>query len=329
MTKTLITGGAGFIGSHLADHLLSKGHEIHIVDNLSRGVKDAQLLQLEKRGAKFLNRNLLLPNTLEDLGTDYDTIYHLAAIVGVIHVLEKPYSVLQDNILIHLNLLNFAKKQSKLKRFVFASTSEVYAGTLQHFTLPLPTPESTPMALPDLNQPRTSYMLSKIYGEALCHHSEVPFTIIRPHNIYGPRMGLVHVIPELMKKIHNTAQGSQLEVFSVDHRRTFCFIEDAIELITRAAEIPSCNRQTFNIGNQEPEITIGELTSMIQQTVGKKLTLTPRPATLGSPARRCPDMNHVIALTGYKPKISLQVGIQRTYAWYKENIFSGQEISAR
>ena len=83
------------------------------------------------------------------------------------------------------------------KLFVFASTSEVYAGSLEHFGLPIPTPETAPLGLPDLGRPRTTYMLSKIYGEALCRHAGLPFTILRPHNLYGPRMGMAHVIPEL------------------------------------------------------------------------------------------------------------------------------------
>src|SRR5262249_20176530 len=164
---------------------------------------------------------------VQELPKDYDQIYHFAAIIGVQNVLKRPYFVLADNMLMLLNIIQLATKQSRLKRFIFASTSEVYAGTLQKFSLPIPTPETVSLALPDLDHPRTSYMLSKIYGEALIHQAQVPFTIVRPHNFYGPRMGLSHVIPELLKKAHFAKMGEPIEVFSIDHRRTFCFIRDA------------------------------------------------------------------------------------------------------
>ena len=98
------------------------------------------------------------------------------------------------------NIITFGKRQENLERLIFTSTSEVYAGTLKYFSLKIPTPENTPLALTELSENRTSYMLSKIYGEALCLHSGLPVTIVRPHNFYGPRMGLSHVIPELFKE---------------------------------------------------------------------------------------------------------------------------------
>src|SRR5690606_19448171 len=110
---------------------------------------------------------------------------------------------------------------------------------------------STPLAISPLEHPRTSYMLSKIYGEALVHQCGLPFTIIRPHNFYGPRMGLSHVVPELLSKIHAMADGDELVVASMDHSRTFCFIDDAIEFIVRLIDGPAGLGGTFNIGVQE------------------------------------------------------------------------------
>ena len=120
--------------------------------------------------------------------------------IGVTHVMEKPYSVLYDNIRMLGNIIDLARRQSNLLKFFYASTSEIYAGTLKHFNLSIPTPEETPLAITDLSHPRTSYMLSKIYGEAMCQQASIPFTIFRPHNIYGPRMGMAHVIPEQLRK---------------------------------------------------------------------------------------------------------------------------------
>lgn len=327
--KTLITGGAGFIGVHLAQRLAKAGHTLHLVDNFARGVADAELTELAKLpNVELMRRDVLEPGALDDLGTDYDYVYHLAAIIGVANVLKRPFAVLGDNVTMLLTLLGFARKQSALRRFVFASTSEVYAGLLENFSLPIPTPEAVPLGLPDLKHPRTSYMLSKIYGEALCQQSGLPFTLVRPHNFYGPRMGLSHVVPELLKRAYAAKDGDSLEVFSVDHRRTFCFIEDAVTMLELAASSERCLGETLNLGTQSPEVTIGELAERIIGAVGKRLTIVPRPATPGSPARRCPDMSKTAELTGYRARISLEEGIARTFAWYRANVFDGGALSA-
>jgi nucleoside-diphosphate-sugar epimerase len=203
---------------------------------------------------------------------------------------------------------------------VFASTSEVYAGTLFHFGLSFPTPESTPLAIPELGQARTSYMLSKLYGEALCHHAAVPYTIVRPHNVYGPRMGVAHVVPELLERAHS-AVGGELEVYSPEHRRTFCYVTDAIELIRRAAEEPACEGETLNVGVEDPELTIRELAQLILQVVGKQLKLVAGPETPGSPARRVPDMGRARRLVAFEPSVAVRDGVERTYAWYRANVF--------
>ena len=231
MKKVLITGGAGFIGYHLANKLLGSNYQIDLLDNFHRGVNDTLLADLaENETINMINADLLQSAIFDQLDHDYSYIYHLAAVIGVQHVLKSPYDVLTKNFILLQNALEIAKSQKKLERFVFASTSEVYAGTLNHYGLDFPTPESTPLLVSDPHEVRTSYMLSKIYGEALCLHSGVPVTIIRPHNFYGPRMGLSHVIPELMKKVVESDNGI-IDVFSVDHRRTFFYITDAVEMI--------------------------------------------------------------------------------------------------
>jgi UDP-glucose 4-epimerase len=327
--KVLITGGAGFIGYHLGKRLLDFGYQVDLVDNLARGVLDRELEKLLLHpGVRFIPADLREPDSLQDLGQDYHYIYHLAAIIGVTHVLKGPFQVLADNFTMLLNLIALAREQAELKRLVFTSTSEVYAGTLKHFTLPIPTPESTPLAVTDLKEPRTSYMLSKIYGEALCHQSRLPCTIVRPHNFYGPRMGLSHVIPELLKRAYAEPPGGNLSVYSTQHRRTFCFIEDAVEMIHRLAEASEGEGGTFNVGNQELEVTIGELAELIVQIVGKPLAIIPQPETPGSPARRCPDMSKTLSLTGYHSRFSLAQGVALTYLWYRDMVFSEQGISA-
>ena len=141
MKKALITGGAGFIGLYLARNLLENGYQVDLLDNFSRGVKDRDLATVIKnKDVRLLNIDLLDPVSMDSLDKDYDYVYHLAAIVGVSNVLQKPYTVLKDNVQLLFGMVPFLEAQKNLKRFIFFSTSEIYAGTLQHFTLPIPTP---------------------------------------------------------------------------------------------------------------------------------------------------------------------------------------------
>jgi len=321
--KVLLTGGAGFIGERLASALANDQYAVHIVDNLSRGKKDARIEKLEGRdNVKVYERDLLQPTALYNLGNDYDCVVHLAAMVGVQNVVARPYQTLRDNVLMQEAVIGFASRQARLRRILFASTSEVYAGSLIHLGLPLPTPENTPLALLDLSEPRTSYMLSKIYGEAMLLHSGLPYTIVRPHNIYGPRMGMEHVIPQLLRKAHNAEPNGTLEVFSVHHRRCFCYIDDAVEMLLRLLKAEAASRQVLNVGAEAPEVTIQELAELVITTVGKRLHIVPKPPTPGSPSRRLPNMTRTKKITGYCAQTSLQDGIRSTYEWYKLHEFS-------
>jgi UDP-glucose 4-epimerase len=330
VAKTLIIGGAGFIGAHIAQALAVGGESVDILDNFSRAVRDPFLQEIEGRpGVRLIDADMSDPATPSLVDDDYTIIYQFAAIIGVRHVLERPYEVLHKNVVIQAKAIELAKRQKVLSRFVFASTSEVYAGSLKHMSIPIPTPEHVPIALPNLEHPRTSYMLSKIYGEAMCQHSGLPFTIVRPHNVYGPRMGLAHVLPELIKKTRALPQGGQLEVASIDHRRAFCFIDDAVEILGCLASEPKAVCGTFNLGNQEQEVSIGEVARIVLRVMGRTdLDIVPLPETPGSPARRCPDMKQTIGVTGFQPIVDLEEGTRRTYKWYTDNVFSEGGVSA-
>jgi UDP-glucose 4-epimerase len=326
MNKALITGGLGFIGYHLSRRLLAEGFEVHAYDNRRRGTIDAQVEALQANSRyRLIIGDLIDEDSLQRLANDYAYIFHMAAIVGVRHVAEQPYQVLTDNVDSLANVIDFARRQTDLRRLVFPSTSEVYAGTLQYFGMSFPTPETTPLAVTDLALPRTSYMLSKIYGEALCQHAGVPFTIVRPHNVYGPRMGMAHVVPELLKRTHQIPTGGKLPVFSANHKRTFCYVDDAVEFIVRLAKASAGLSGTFNIGSSTEEISIARLAELIAATVGKHLEIESAPATQGSTERRQPHLGLAITVTGYNPTVSLHEGILRTYEWYRARGFETAE----
>ena len=145
-------------------------------------------------------------------------------------------------------------------------------------------------------------MISKIVCEAVCHNSGLPFVIVRPHNIYGPRMGFAHVIPELIKKMTKPNTES-IEVFSPGHSRSFCFVEDAVNMIEKLAFSEKAKSKIFNIGNQSPEITIHNLAKKLIDISGYDLDIIPKESTSGSPERRCPDMSYTQGFIDYKSRV--------------------------
>ena len=326
----LITGGAGFIGFHLAKQLAYAGYSICLVDNLARGIQDADLAELLlDTNVSFVEANLLDHDATVGLGTDFEAIFHLAAIVGVRHVLKRPYDVLVQNTRMLDNVIALAQRQIACSRLLFASTSEIYAGTLEHFDLAVPTPEHTPLALSTLESPRTSYMLSKIMGESMVQHSGLPFTIFRPHNIYGPRMGMAHVIPEQLKNVFDTVSGDSIPVYSPDHTRAFCYVDDAVKMLELMLMHKVCEGATLNLGTQAPEVTIREVVQTCADVVGKTVRLNELPVTPGSPERRAPDMQKANRLLGYESQVDLKAGIEKTWHWYCTNIFNGDGLTAQ
>lgn len=328
--KILITGGAGFIGLHLARRLINDGCRVHLADNFTRAVRDPALSALlASDGVTLSDIDCMDPDAVAGLPTDFDAIFHLAAIIGVVHVMERPYEVVINNTMLLNNMVEHARRQQRLRRFLFASTSEVYAGTLEQFSLVIPTPESVPLALPDLARPRTSYMLSKITGEAAVHYSGLPYTIFRPHNVYGPRMGSIHVVPGQLKKAHDAKDGDVVPVPSCDQTRAFCYIDDAVEMLVRMMDSDACLGQVLNLGTEGPEIRIRDVARLCHAAVGRAVSIRPEPSPPGSPQRRAPDMALTRKLTGYESKVTLEEGIARTYAWYRENVFDGHGVGAR
>lgn len=323
MKKVLITGGAGFIGYHLAGYLAKKGnYEIHLIDNLSRGKIDDDLRQLiNKYGIKFIKKNLTLVNSYSALDKNYDFIYHFSAIVGVRNVMNSPDKVLYTNIVSLLNLLEWIKKTQKdLKKLLFSSTSEVYAGTSRLHKINIPTDENVKLCLDDLGSSRTTYALSKIVGEAAClqyyKRHGIPAVIVRFHNVYGPRMGFDHVIPELMLKAKNSRK--YIEVYSPAHTRAFCYISDAIDACVRLAENNKTSGKVFNIGNSSEEISIKSLAKKIANLINPSLMMKFLPSQQGSPQRRCPDTGKLKRTVRFSPKVSLKKGLKLTWQWYSK-----------
>jgi UDP-glucuronate decarboxylase len=320
MSRVLVLGGAGFIGYHLARHLSDEGaREITLVDDLSRGRLDEELSALlERPGIELVQADLTDPGAWVRLAPAWDQVYMLVAVVGVRNVEADPARVIGVNTRAVLNLVEWLTPAAGT--VFFSSTSEAYAGAVSG-TLPIPTPEDVPLSVSAIENPRFAYAASKILGEAAVIHGArargVPYVIGRFHNVYGPRMGFDHVVPEL--SIRALSREDPFRVYGLDQRRAFCHVADAVEAMTRLMSSPAAEGRIVNIGNDAEETSIERLVGVVLDAAEYTPTLEGLPAPSGSPVRRCPDISRLRALTGFAPKIDLESGVRQTFAWYRDH----------
>lgn len=317
--RILITGGAGFIGYHLAKQLAEEDADhITLLDNFSRGRSDDELRELSMRSnVNVVTGDLCEPSTWASLERGYDEVFHLAAVIGVKNVLDRPHEVIRTNALSTLYLLDWLDAGGG-EKVLFSSTSEAYAWTQQFHELPVPTPEDVPLSLTQLADPRSSYAGSKIFGELAVTHAcgalRKRFVIVRYHNVYGPRMGNEHVIPELFQRAK--AGQDPLVVYSVNHRRAFCYVSDAVDATVAAMRSPAADGTTINIGNDREEVLIGDLAERILALANLKVTIKREQAANDPIERRCPDLSRARALLDFEPRVLLDEGLKLTLTWY-------------
>ncbi|WP_422752908.1 NAD-dependent epimerase/dehydratase family protein [Micromonospora sp. WMMD708] len=317
--RALLLGGAGFIGLHLARRLVADGHRVTIVDDFSRGRDDADLDRLRADPAvQVVSGDLTDPGTWAALPTGWDQIYLLAAVVGVRNVEQDPARVIRVNTLSALHLLDWVAPG---ERVFFASTSEVYAGGVTAGVVQVPTDETVPTMISDIAAPRFAYAASKLLGEAAFLHTArargFATVVGRFHNVYGPRMGADHVIPEMSLRALRGADP--FPVPGADQFRAFCHVDDAVEAMLRLMAAPAAAGQIVHIGNDREETNIGDLAKLVLRVAGVSPAIAPGNAPPGSVARRCPDLSRLRELTGYEPAVSLEEGVRNTFAWYREH----------
>lgn len=253
---------------------------------------------------------------------EYDCIYHLAAINGTSNFYKKPVNVLEKNILSTMNLLNWINKHN-CNKFVFSSTCETYYGTINKFgKLYLPTDEEVPLTIDDIYNTRTTYAISKIANESniihVCNNKNIPYNILRYHNIYGERMGSCHVIPEFIKKI--TQNKNILETKGINQTRSFMYIDDCIRDTLKVGRSEFDN-EIFNIGI-EKETKIELIAKKLIEYSGKELKIVDTITPKGSVERRLPNMNKFKEYFGKSKNVPLSIGLLKTYIWYKNNMGS-------
>ncbi len=315
--KVLITGGGGFLGSHLGDNLLAAGHEVTAMD-ISPDLKVRH--NLGHPAFRYVKGSVFDLDLLESLVAKSDLVYHLAAVVGVEHYVEDPFHVLNVNVNGTQNILKFAHRYDK--RLVFASTSEVYGKSRD-----TPFREDGDRLLGSTEIDRWCYSTSKAVGEHFCFaygKLGLPVTIVRFFNAYGPRLDRIDVGRVITIFMGQLLRGQDLTVIGDGKQtRAFTYVDDAVEALARAGTLAEAAGRIFNIGNDR-ETTILELAeTMIRAypSTGSKLTMVRQEQVYGPSyediPRRFPDITRMRTILGVEPKVSLEDGLRRTIDWFR------------
>jgi UDP-glucose 4-epimerase len=315
--RILVTGGAGYIGSHLVDALIARGDEVLVIDNLSTG-RFENIQQIHGRpGFHFINDSILNEPLLERFVPSMDLIFHLAAAVGVRNVLQDPLAAINTNVRGAETVMGLAFRY--WKRIVIASSSEIY-GKATH----VPFHEDDDRVLGSSAVPRWSYSMSKAIDEhfAFAYAAKgLPISIVRYFNSYGPRLdekGYGSVVANLTRQ---ALRGDPITVHG-DGKQTRCFtyITDTVAGTLLAGEVKEAIGQAFNIGNPV-ETSILELARTIKRLTRSKsrIALVPYAAYYGEGfedmRRRVPAVDKARQHLGFRPQVGLEAGLRKTIAW--------------
>lgn len=314
----LITGGAGFIGSHLSDALLKRGDEVSVIDNLNTGkIENIQIL-LQNPLFHFHQETIFNSNILENLVQKSDKIFHLAAAVGVKLIMENTLSTIQTNI--HGTEVVMKTALKHRKPVYLASTSEVYGKSEE-----LPFKENQNLVLGPTHRNRWAYAASKIVDEflALAYYREnkLPVIIFRFFNTVGTRQSAQYgmVVPRFLKQALN---GEALTVYGDGQQsRCFCDVEDAVRAMIKLSECPAAVGEVFNIGSTD-SITIENLAKKVSNLIGSEFKRSVASIQkipyhevyeegFEDIRHRKPDISKVEKLIQWKPEVSLDETLRR------------------
>lgn len=319
--RVLITGGAGYIGSHLVDALIKRGNEVLVIDNLSTGKIENLRHLLGHPSFHFINDSILNEALLERFVPSMDLIFHLAAAVGVRNVLQDPLAAINTNVRGTEVVLGLAFKY--WKRLVLASTSEIY-GKASH----VPFREDDDRVLGSTAVARWSYSMSKAVDEhfAFAYAAKgLPVSIVRYFNSYGPRLDERGYGSVVANFIRQAMRGDPITVHG-DGKQTRCFtyIEDAVAGTLLAGEVKEALGEAFNIGSTR-ESSILDLAKAIKRLTRSKspIEFVAYEAYYGEgfedTRRRVPSADKAKRLLGFTAKVDLEAGLKKTIAWCREH----------
>ena len=315
--RILITGARGFIGLSVASALIEQGADLILCDNGSRGPADTAFESLlSNPSVTYFDVDLTKSTGWDILPKGIDAIFHFAAINGTRYFYERPYEVINTNLLCTIEMLHWHLKNDSNSHIIWTSSSETYA-SVNH---PIPTSENTSVGISDVFNPRYSYAASKLAGEVLlinyARTENKPFTIVRPHNIYGPRMGTEHVIPEFIMRLIN--KENPFLIYGAEQTRCFCYIDDFVNGMLATLAHEEAKGQIFHLGDDRNEIKIIDLAQMLHDIANTETNFKVEPAPAGSVERRKPDITKAKDLLGFRPVMDLRLGLKSTLDWYSE-----------
>ena len=310
--RAVVTGAAGFIGSHLTEALLNRGDSVVGLDNLLTGDL-ANIEHLRGRAFEFIHHDV---TKYIDIPGDVDAVLHWASPASPIDYLELPIQTLKVGSLGTHNALGLAK--TKRARFVLASTSEVYGDPLEHPQTETYWGNVNPIG------PRGVYDEAKRFAEAmtLAYHRyhKVDTRIVRIFNTYGPRMRLRdgRAVPAFMSQ---ALRDEDVTVFGDGRQtRSFCYVSDLVDGILRLLDSPI--NEPVNIGNPR-ELTIEEIARAIIKMVGSKSRIVYRDLPIDDPKQRRPDITRARTLLGWEPKVDLEEGLLKTVGYFQQKLATG------
>lgn len=305
----LITGGTGFIGSNIAKRLVEDNQRVIIFDNNIRG--SIKKIQNFKNKVKFIKGDIRDKVALKKAITKVDAIIHLAYINGTKYFYSKPELVLDVAVKGLVNIFDLCKEK-KIRELYLASSSEVYQTPNR-----IPTKENEMLKIPDICNPRYSYgggkILTELMGINYGRNFFKKLIIFRPHNVYGPRMGNEHVIPEFIERIKKNKKNYIYIEGTGKEVRSFIYIDDFVNafmlLIKKGKHL-----NIYNIGTKE-KIKIKKLAFLISKILSKKIIIKNKPLKKGSTKIRIPDTNKIRSL-GFRRKTNLVSGLKKTISAY-------------
>jgi UDP-glucuronate decarboxylase len=308
--RILVTGGAGFIGSHLCDCLINQGHDVICVDNLFSGSRDNIRHLLGHPYFEFLRHDIIHPFFAE-----VDQIYHLACPASPVHYQCNPIKTIKTNVMGTINMLGLAKRVRA--RILLASTSEVYGNPIMHPQQEAYWGNVNPIGI------RSCYDEGKRVAETLMmdYHRQngVDIKIVRIFNTYGPRMAINdgRVISNF---IVQALRGEDLTVYGGGTQtRSFCYVSDLVEGMVRMVGTDNTFAGPVNLGNPT-ESTILEIAGKVLALTDSKSRIVFKPLPLDDPDRRCPDITTARNRLDWQPKVPLHEGLEETIGYFKEKL---------
>ena len=311
----LVTGGRGFIGHWLVRYLADLGYGVVSVDNDVRGGALEPYDGVVELTCDL--SNLIEVRSLFENYQDFEFVFHLAAYNGTQNFYEKPFDVLWNSSIPSANVCK-ALAELKLRPLcIYTSSSEVYARGVSLGITAVPTSEQAEVVLGPCAERRWSYGAAKCFGEyafaAASHQYGLPYIITRVHNVYGPRMGFNHFIPDAIKRF----RAADYSLPGSNETRSFCFISDAVSALAACMKLNESQRnRIYNIGSSE-EMKIYEIAEIILECLGvEKSKIQCLPGVQGSVRRRCPTIDDSAVVLGLANTVSISEGISTMVNWY-------------